>query len=65
MLSWGPEVRVLVNGQPQPSVEIVDGCAVLRRIWQDGDQVQLALAMPIQRIMAHPFVNHLHGRVAL
>jgi DUF1680 family protein len=63
--SWCPAARAHINGQVQASLEIVDGYAVLERAWQDGDTVQLDLAMPIQRVIAHPFVGQLHERVAL
>jgi DUF1680 family protein len=62
---WCPTVRARVNGQPQAAFEIVDGYAVFERAWQDGDIVELELAMPIQRVFAHPSVSQLHERVAL
>lgn len=41
------------------------GYAVLERIWNTGDQVELNMEMPIQRISAHPVVSQDFGRVAL
>jgi DUF1680 family protein len=63
--SWCSAVHAQVNGQPQASVEVANGYAVLQRVWQDGDTVQLELAMPIRRVVAHPFVSQLQGQVAL
>ncbi len=62
---WCPELQLRVNGQPQVPTDIIDGYAVLQREWQDGDTVELALAMPILRVAAHPFVAAIQGRVAL
>jgi uncharacterized protein len=63
--AWCPEARFSVNGQPQHVAETVDGYAVIQREWRDGDTVAVELAMPIQRVIAHPFVSQLQGRVAL
>lgn len=62
---WCPEFQLRVNGQPQVPTDIIGGYAVLQREWQDGNTVELALAMPILRMAAHPFVALLQGRVAL
>ena len=41
------------------------GYAALRRRWQRGDKVTLVLAMPVERLYAHPDVHADQGRVAL
>jgi len=41
------------------------GYARIRRLWRTGDQVNLVLSMPIERVYAHPDVRANHGRVAL
>ena len=41
------------------------GYASIQRKWRGGDKVELALAMPVQRIYAHPKVRMNCGRVAL
>ncbi|HOW64823.1 MAG TPA: glycoside hydrolase family 127 protein [Candidatus Paceibacterota bacterium] len=58
-----PEVRI--NGTPEASLDSVGGYARLRRRWQRGDVVELALPMPVQRLKAHPKVKANVGRVAL
>ena len=58
-------VELRVNGEPVPAPEIVRGYARLRRRWQAGDVIELALPMPVQRMVAHPSVQEDAGRVAL
>ena len=55
-----------VNGQTLDIEAITErGYACLRRRWQSGDKVKLALAMPVERLYAHPDVHADQGRVAL
>ncbi|MBD2847363.1 glycoside hydrolase family 127 protein [Paenibacillus sp. IB182496] len=54
-----------VNGEAAGAVELREGYAYLRRVWQAGDRVELRLAMPIQRLYAHPQVRSDAGLVAL
>lgn len=61
---WCPAVRVSMRGERCAFV-VRDGYGVIEAEWQDGDTLELEFEMPIQRIMAHPFVNQLRGRVAL
>jgi len=61
---WCRKFTVTVNGKPT-SVRTAKGYATLRRVWNDGDTVTLALAMPVERIVAHPAVAEDLGRVAL
>lgn len=41
------------------------GYVAIRRRWQAGDEFILDLAMPVERIRAHPDVRADQGRVAL
>ena len=41
------------------------GYAVIERMWKKGDQIELALPMPIRRVYAHPNIEADRGRVAL
>jgi DUF1680 family protein len=63
--SWCTAMRAQVNRQLQAALGHRRGYVVLERTWHDGDTVQLELEMPIQRMIAHPFVGQLQGRVAL
>ncbi len=63
---WRRNVRLSVNDE---SIELAHclerGYARLERLWQPGDQVTLELAMPVERMYAHPDVRQDVGRVAL
>lgn len=61
---WCREWRVAVNGKAmQPRQE--QGYATVQRQWRSGDVVTLDLAMPVERLQAHPAVKAEAGRVAL
>ena len=53
-----------VNGSPT-EVKLDKGFAVIRRVWQQGDTIELDLPMPVRRIVAHEKVLDDAGRVAL
>ena len=61
---WCREYRVRVNDEPL-TVSSSKGYLKLRRRWSDGDRVQLSLAMPIERIAAHPSVAASAEKVAI
>lgn len=53
-----------VNGETvTPTPE--KGYAVLRRVWQTGDAVELTLPLPVRRVICHAAVEGNRGRVAL
>jgi len=54
-----------VNGRPVQELEMIRGYARLRRAWQAGDVVELALEMPVRRVLANPRVEADRGLVAL
>jgi DUF1680 family protein len=61
---WCREYRAAVNG------EAIDGTPergylLVEREWQRGDVVTLVLAMPVERIVAHPRIRQDAGCVAL
>ena len=63
---WCRTARYGVNSEPVDSAfELENGYLSLRRTWQPGDQVELDLDMPVERIYAHPNVSQDTGRVAL
>jgi len=55
---------VRVNGRPVALV-LDKGYLALDRTWQPGDRVDLALPMPVRRVVAHDKVTADLGRVAL
>ena len=57
-------VTLKVNGRAVPLV-VEKGYARLERQWRAGDTVELALPMPVRRVVAHPSVEADQGRVAL
>lgn len=62
--NWCPDFEVRVNGSTT-SADVVRGYARLTRTWNPGDTVELMLAMPVDRIAAHPKVRHDAGTIAL
>jgi len=55
---------VKVNGEVRDA-QVADGYVGLRRTWQAGDRIDLALPMDVQRIYADERVEADRGRVAL
>jgi hypothetical protein len=53
-----------VNGAPV-AIDLVAGFARIRRIWKDGDTVELVLPMSVRRVVAHEAVKEDAGKVAL
>jgi len=63
--SWCRDYQASINGQREPSVVSAYDYGLLQRKWHDGDIIELELAMPVQRIVAHPFVARLRDQVAI
>jgi DUF1680 family protein len=63
---WCRSAEVRVNGAavdlPEP---LAQGYVRIERLWQPGDVVTLDLAMPVERLSAHPDVQADQGCVAL
>ena len=65
---WCREATVAVNDEPAAPVvlsQLDRGYYLVRRKWKDGDKITLNLAMPVERIEAHPKVLADRGRVAV
>ncbi len=63
---WCRSTRLRVDGaEVDLSGAVAHGYAEIEREWTDGATVQLALAMPVERIYAHPAVAADAGLVAL
>ncbi|MFW6163299.1 MAG: glycoside hydrolase family 127 protein [Planctomycetota bacterium] len=61
---WCRDWTVQVNGE-DVEARVTKGYARLRREWRDGDRVELSMAMPVERVVAHPEVGEDAGKVAL
>ncbi len=61
---WCHDYQLLVNGE-RIKVELERGYALLPRQWSGGDRVELALAMPVERVLPHREIRQVAGQVAL
>jgi DUF1680 family protein len=61
---WCRRYSLRVNGSAIRA-RVVNGYARIARTWRDGDRVQLALDMPVERIVANPAVPETVGKIAL
>ena len=61
---WAKGATLAVNGE-RIALAPVAGYATIRRRWRKGDVVTLDLAMPAERLYAHPNVRMDVGRTAL
>jgi hypothetical protein len=63
---WSRGATLQVNGE---SVDVASwmerGYVKLERMWEPGDCIVLELAMPVERVEAHPSVSEDCGRVAI
>jgi DUF1680 family protein len=63
---WCRSASLALNGEVLDPASVLErGYARLSRRWQPGDRVTLELAMPVERVYAHPDVLADQGRVAL
>jgi DUF1680 family protein len=61
---WCRDFQLMVNGSPLTAA-VQGGYARIEREWNAGDEVTLTLAMPVERVVAHPQVRQDAGCVAL
>lgn len=63
---WCRAATIKVNGEEVNLAPLLQkGYVKLHRLWQSGDWIELDLAMPVERVQAHPQVRANCGRVAL
>lgn len=63
---WCRSASVTVNGAAVNGTDRLEqGYVRLERLWQPGDVVKLELAMPIERLSAHPEIKADQGQIAL
>ena len=61
---WCRSYEVRIGGKTMETPE-EKGYAVIHRSWSSGDAVELALDMPVEKIVSHPGVLMNQGQVAL
>jgi len=62
---WSRSLEMKVNGETVSDWARVRGYAMVRRAWNNGDTVEVAFPMPVERVQSHPLVENNAGRVAL
>jgi DUF1680 family protein len=61
---WCRGAKAFVNGEGI-GLDVTRGYAAIEREWRDGDEIRLALDMPVDRLYAHPAATEDIGRVSL
>ncbi len=63
---WCDNAKIFINNEEINLCDIkVKGYARLKRIWKNGDVVEVVLPMVVQRVRAHPGVRADIGKVAI
>jgi DUF1680 family protein len=63
---WCAQAKLKVNAKSVNADTVLrKGYAVIRREWSAGDTIELELAMPVERLKAHPAARQTAGCVAL
>lgn len=62
--SWAESPRFRVNGV-ETKVATEGGYALLKRIWRDGDQVEIVFSVPVRQMVGDPRITSVSGHVAL
>lgn len=61
---WCKKLSIKVNGR-DTAASFKTGYAYISRTWSDGDEIELILEMPIEKMQAHPHVRHDAEKLAL
>lgn len=62
---WSRGAMIAINGEPFEGELAPASYAAISRSWSTGDVVELALPMPVRRVVSHPDLFENAGRVAL
>lgn len=63
---WCRNAKISINGEVVDAEnKLVNGYAMINRVWKDGDCVELILPMPVLRIKTNPLVRENVGKVAI
>ncbi len=66
LAGWCRSAVIKVNREEVAIAPLIQkGYAKIHRRWQSGDQIELNLSMPVERVQAHPSVRANCGRIAL
>lgn len=61
---WCKKYSLKINGDT-PEYLVSNGYAQIKRIWNDGDEIELIMDMPVVKMQVHPHVRHNVGKLAL
>ncbi len=64
MPSWSQDYRVSVNGR-EVEFKVEDGYAPIRRVWQNGDALDISFDLPVRQLIARDKVVAAAGHIAL
>jgi len=59
------DATLTLNGEPNDQALTPGTYVALRRSWQEGDQIELRLPMPVRYMESHPYITENTGRVAI
>jgi len=63
---WCENTAITLNGRESDEIRKTDnGYYAIKRAWKKGDRISYRMAMPVVRIVPHPNIQDLHGKVAL
>jgi DUF1680 family protein len=62
---WCKDAKISINGQDMEVSNNENGYSKLSRSWENGDRIELSLAMPVEVVRSHPKVRGNAGKVAL
>jgi hypothetical protein len=61
---WSKKTAIFLNNK-ELKRELKNGYLVIKRLWQDKDQLKISLTMPIEKIAANPAVKAVQDKIAL
>jgi DUF1680 family protein len=62
---WAIGAKLSVNGTPIEAAQKPNTYAVIERIWQQGDVIELELPMDVKKIVGHPKIETTRNQVTL
>lgn len=63
---WCNNASLTVNGEQIPVKTVTEkGYAKIKRVWKEGDRIELNLPMPVEIIRSHPAVRANAGKIAI